>query len=171
MTTTFTDNVHMAGTTTIVDLDANASIANADIASNAAIAATKLEGQFGVTAELAESSTNVAAVTRLVHIVHGATGEIVDVEAAIMAAMTTDRTVTVDVHKSTGGGAFATVFTTAIALDDSTVVRTATGGTLDSTKTDLVAGDILEVIVTLGGTGGTLAQGLVATLTLREDPA
>lgn len=171
MTTTFTDNVHMAGTTTIVDLDANASIANADVSASAAIAATKLEHQFAVTEELAESSTNVAAVTRLCHVVRGATGEIVDVDAAIMAAMTTDRSITVDLQKSTGGGAFATVFTTAIALDDTTVVRTATGGTLDATKTDLVAGDILELIVTLGGSSGTLAQGLVATVTLREDPA
>ncbi len=167
--TTMNADLHINGALSSKTFNApDVSIANAAISATAAIAATKVESSFGVTAELAESSTNVAAVTKLVHIVRGVTGEIVGFEVAIMAAMTTDRTLTVDLQKSTAGGAFATVLSSAISLTDATVVRTATAGTINSA--DLVDGDILEMIVALGGSSGTFAQGLVGTVILREDP-
>ncbi len=65
--------------------------------------------------------------------------------------------VTVDLKKSTGAGAYATV------LNASTAVRTQVQGTITSAA--YVAGDIFEAVVTATAGGGTLPTGLSVRLT------
>lgn len=170
MTFTVQENAIFTGdSTTIRNLDAQGSIANADVSATAAIAASKLIHQFPVSVELAEASTNVAAITKLIHIVNGATGTVANFDVAINAAMTGDRTVSIDLQKSTGAGAFASVLSAAISLSSSTAAKTATAGTISSAS--VVATDIFQIVVTLGGSTGTIAQGLVATVFFTEDPS
>lgn len=171
--TTLDGNVYVAGALSANSFSPPAnSIGNAAIATGATgsyIAATKVQHQQSVNEELFGPAVAVTAVTKWVYIVRGATGTLVSVEAAIaVVASGADRTITVDVHKSTGAGAFATVLSGTIGFTNVTAVRTPVGGTISSTA--LVDGDILEVIVTVAGSAGNQATGLTCTLNIREDP-
>jgi len=86
------------------------SILNAAVGAAAAIAASKLEHQHAIHYNQA-GATNVAAETRLVHTVRGATGTTVAVEAVLETVPDDDRTVTVDVQKGSAGSEFATIQT------------------------------------------------------------
>ena len=108
--TTFNDDVHVNGTLTAARFNPPVnSVGAGAIQAAAGIEATKLEHQFPVSAELFAEGVTIAAVSsRVVHVVKGATGEVVAIEGVIFGAATGDRTVTVDLQKSTGGAAFAT---------------------------------------------------------------
>ena len=124
---------------------------------------------FVVGGELFGPAVAVTALTKWVHIVRGATGTVVSVEAAIAVVATgADRTITVDLHKSTGAGAFATILSATIGFTNASAVRTMVAGTI-STAT-LADGDILAVVVTVAGAGGNQATGLTVTVNLGEDP-
>lgn len=145
-------------------------IRNADVSASAAIAATKLEHQFGVSSELFGPAVTVAALTQLLHIVRGATGTVVGFEAVIsVIASDVSRTITVDLQKSTAGGAFATICSATVDFTTSTPVRVPVAATFSSTS--LVDGDILQAVVTVAGGSGTQATGLHCTLMLRETAA
>lgn len=117
--------------------------------------------------ELFGPSTTITALTKLLHIVRGATGTLVGAEAVIsVVASDASRTVTVDIQKSTGGAAFATVCTTTIDITSSTTVRVPVAAVFSSTA--LTDGDILQAVVTVAGGVGTQAQGLLLTLTFDE---
>lgn len=159
-------DMHIRGTLSAQTLAPPAGcITDAAVAASAAIDASKLIRHQSVDVELCPLGTNVAAINKLLHIARAA-GTLMGFEVAITGAMTGDRTVTIDLQRSTGGGAFATVLTATIGLTSATVVRTATAGTINTTA--VADGDIYQIVVTLGGSSGTLAQGLLATLHLEE---
>lgn len=109
----------------------------------------------------------VTALTKDVHIVRGASGTLLGVEAAIdVVATGGDRTITVDLHKSTGGGGFATVLSSTIGFNSGSSVRTAVAGVLSATS--LVDGDILRVVVSVAGAAGAQAQGLIVSVHFAE---
>jgi hypothetical protein len=161
--TVLSGDVHVSGTLSSGDLSPPAgSIDNTAIQAGAAgnyVAATKLEHQFALP-YTQDAGTPVAAATKDIHIVEGATGEVAWVKAAITGTIATgaDRTVTVDLQKSTGAGAFATVLTTTIVLDNASVLRTAEEAVVkvDGSE-DLVTGDILRVVITVAGAAGNQA--------------
>jgi hypothetical protein len=141
------------------------SIANAAIQADAEIDETKLQHRHA----LHYSATGtVVAATEYIHIMP-VDGALLSIEAAITEIIATgaDRTVNVDLQKSTGAGAFATVMTATIEFDNASVLRTAVAGVLASTA--LVAGDILKIVITVAGAAGNQALGLVVTVELRED--
>lgn len=119
--------------------------------------------------ELFASATTITALTKEVYVVKGANGTLLGFTAAIIGTIATgaDRTVTVDLHKSTGAAAFATVLSATIGFTNASVLRTAASGTFSSTS--LVAGDLLRVVVTVAGAAGNQALGLVCSLQLREE--
>lgn len=168
--TTIPNDLHVQGALSCQTFSPPASsITNAAIVANAAIAATKVVHRRGLDyCQLASGA--IAAETRELHIVYGATGTLIAFKAAITGTIATgaDRTVTVDLHKSTGAAAFATVLSATIGFTNASVLRTVVSGTINSTS--LVAGDILRIVVTVAGSAGNQALGLVATLTLDEDP-
>lgn len=148
-------------------------IKDADISAAANIAASKCESRDRI---VVSQAGNVATVTTYVYVVKSAAtiGAVVDdFRAAITETiMTGDRTVTFDLQKSTGAGAFATVLTAVISFANGDAVRTPKAATLAAGALNLVAGDILKVIVTYAaGTTGTVPQGAVAQLNIRELPA
>lgn len=161
---------HFADAVTFTDVTLpNGTVTNAMVASGAAIDASKVVHQFPVSRQLYSPTTTIAAATELLHIVRGATGTVVEVEAAVVTKATgTDRTVNVDIKKSTGGGAFATILTGTILFDDDSTNLTAVAGTISSAS--LVAGDLLQAVVTVAGSDANQALGLVVTLTIYETP-
>jgi len=144
-------------------------IKNNSIADDAAIEAKKIIRHQSIGVELYGPAVAVAALTKDLLIIRGATGTLMGVEAAICGTIATgaDRTVTVDLHKSTAAGAFATVVSGGtIGFTNASVLRTATAGVLSSSA--LVDGDILRAIVTVAGAAGNQAIGLILTVTWEE---
>jgi hypothetical protein len=116
-----------------------------------------------------KTGTAVVTQTELIHIAKFA-GLVTHVEAVIDAAITGDNTLSIDVKKSTGGAAFASILSATLTINNATTVRTAVAATIDATKDDYIAGDVFEVVITAAGTG-TQAQGIVVSVFFEENPA
>ena len=161
---------HFVGTVTMgaVTLPDSA-VTNAKVAAGAAIDASKVNHQFTVNVELCAPNAAITAKSTLLHIVRGATGVVVAAEAIITTvASGGDRTVTVDIQKATGGGAFATICSATIDITNGTTVRVPVSATINDD--DLEDGDSLQAVVTVAGVAGAQAQGLLLSLTLQETP-
>lgn len=164
----FNNDVHVNGALSCKSFNAPAgSITASDIQAAAGIEATKVIHQFALHVAQAPGTAIVAATT-LLHTLH-ADAELVAIEAMTPTPATgTDRTVSIDLQKGNMGGSFATVLTAPILLDDDTTARTPVVGAIASpTLTD---GDSLQVVVTVAGSNANQAQGLLVTVTLREEP-
>lgn len=157
------------GTVTVVTglVPPDGSITKQKIAPLAGIESSKVVHRFSQPAELFGPTTTIAALTKLLRIAKRG-GTNVSFQAATSVQATGDRSVTVDLQKSTGGGAFASILSAPLSIPQATAVRTAVNGTI-STPT-FVAGDIFQVVVALGGTTGTYPQGLLVTLDVDQDP-
>jgi len=90
----------------VVDLPAS-TIDEAALKPGALIPAAKVVARFAKDHRQA-AGADVAAKTELIHIAKYA-GIVASIEAAIDSAITGDNTVTVDLKKSSGGGAFASL--------------------------------------------------------------
>jgi hypothetical protein len=117
-----------------------------------------------------KDGVDVATETRIVHIANAA-GTLAAVKAVVnQAAAGGDKNFTIDVKKSSGGGAYASMLSAAITMNSGNTARVAVAGTPGATPT-YVAGDVLEIVITTGGSTGNQAQGLAVTLLLQENPA
>lgn len=137
------------------------------IAANAGVESTKLIHRFSESIELFGPSTTIAALTKLLRIARRG-GSLVSLQAATSVQATGDRSVTVDLQKSTGGGAFASVLSSPLSIPQATAVRTAVTGTISTPS--FVAGDIFQLVVALGGTTGSYPQGLIASCDVDQHP-
>lgn len=146
-------------------------ITKAMIKAGAGIEASKFVRHQSIDTELFVAGATVTALTKDIHIVRGAIGTMVGFQAAICGAIATgtDRTVTVDLQKSTGGAAFATVLSSTIGFTNASTLRTAVAAVFSATS--LVAGDILRIVITVAGSDAAQATGLVATLIYEEEYA
>lgn len=136
----------------------------------AGISALKLEHQFPLNAELFNATTPVSATSKTAHIVQGATGEVVSVQAFVTTPATgADRTANVDLQRSRAGGAFATILSSTVTFNNASAALTPATGLISSA--DLLRGDLLQYVVTVAGSTGSQAVGLSVTAFLREDPA
>lgn len=145
------------------------SIDNAALRSGQNFDASKFEQQYKLNYNQVPGTAVVAATSDL-GIVRGATGLVIGLSAALTGTAISggsDRTITIDLQKSTGGAAFATLLSGLLTLNASTVVRVAAAGSLIGSPT-LVAGDLLRVVVALTGSTGTQGQGLVVSASIRE---
>lgn len=131
------------------------------------ISADKFERKFSLHYQQAPGSAVVAATVDL-HIAR-ASGTVVAIEAAITGTIATgaDRTVTIDLLKSTGGAAFASILTAALVLDNTNVLRTLEAGTINTGT--FIDGDLLRLTVAVAGAAGNQADGLICTITVREN--
>jgi hypothetical protein len=143
-------------------------IVDADIEPTAAIGHAKVNHRF---AKSFSQAGTVVAATYYARIVRGATGTILGFRAALTETVATggDRTVTVDLHKSTGGGAFATVLSATIGFTSGSTLYTVGSGTINSPA--IQAGDILKIVITVAGAAGNQALGLIVDLDTTETPA
>jgi len=157
----------MAGETIASITFTGGGLRNDQIADGAAVAANKLVHQYTVTKELtADATTAMTAMTKWLHIVKGPTGTLQSFQAAIATLPTGNRTCTIDLQKSTAAGAFASILSSTILFNTTSSVRTISSAVISNTS--VVAGDILAVVVTLGGDTGTHALGVSCALTLQE---
>lgn len=83
-------------------------------------------------------------------------------------APTGDRSFTVDLQKSTGGGAFATILSAVITRNSSDTDRTTETATISNAA--LIAGDVLRVVVAYtAGTTGTVPLGVAAQIMVEQN--
>ena len=143
-------------------------LTNNGIAAGAAVAANKIVHQKTVSVELAEAATAIAAINKLICTTNS-TGTLRAIEGTIVVQATgADRTVTVDLHRSTGGGAFATALSTTVNITNSTTILVPTAGVI-STST-VAGGDVYKLVCTVAGSASAQAKGLVVTLIYDELP-
>lgn len=165
-------NTHVAGSLTCDSFTApDGSITNAAIKAGAAISASKLVHQFPITTELFGPAVSITALTKQLYIAYAA-GNVIDARASLVTVATgADRTVTVDIKKSTAAGAYATIMTSTIGFTNASVALTPVAGSVNATNGAYLATDILEVVVTVAGAAGAQAIGLILSLTLTEAAA
>jgi len=143
-------------------------VSDANVAGDAAIAATKIEQQYPIR-YTQDDGTDVAAAIVPVYTVRGVSATIVEVDVVcIDAPEGGDKEFTVDVGKCNAGSpAPATILTGVVEYDVDTPDCTVLEGTIDTAA--LAAGDTLVVTVAVSGSSGNQGQGLVVTVTIRED--
>ena len=144
-------------------------VSDINVASNASIAAGKV---IHVISKTYQQNTTAAVVAdnQYCHIIHGATCTVAGLSAAVDTVATgSDRTVTIDLQRSTAGGAFASILGTPLVLNNSNVARTPVTAAL--AVTTLVQNDLLKWVITVAGVLGNQAIGLVVDLTLYEAAA
>lgn len=143
----------------------NGSVNDASIANGAGIQAQKLihTEHCKLTQE---GGTDVVDADKMDYVARY-TGLVNSVKLAVeVAPAGGDLTVTVDVLKSTGGGAFASILTAPEVVDSSNTDLVFVNVAISDTS--IVAGDILKTTATVGGSTGTQAQGLVVDTVIFE---
>jgi hypothetical protein len=144
------------------------SITNAEIASSAAIGAGKVVQEFARDSRQANGA-DVASKTELIHTARAA-GTIGALKVALTTAPTGgNKKFTVDLQKSTGGGAFATVLSAVVDIDNTDTSLTVVSGTLAASA--YVSGDIFAIVWTASGTTGNQGQGAIAEVFFEESTA
>ncbi len=104
------------------------------------------------------SGSDVASKTELIHVASYA-GVLNGFKVGIDVSPTGgDKQFTVDLQKSTGGGAFASVLSAVVTIDSGKADRSVTLGTIAAAS--YAAGDIFRVVVTASGTTGSQGQGV-----------
>jgi hypothetical protein len=157
----FDGNVVCSGTFEFPD----ASITSAKIAASG-IATAKLVHRYMKGIEEDGLGAATAVSTKVVHIARAA-GTILALEAVMTTKPTGSDTVVVDVKRSTAGGAFATVLSSTITWSTASTVLVKQAATLNGALVDFIAGDLLEIVVTIP-VSNTTGKGLSVTLTLDE---
>lgn len=149
---------------TSLDIPAG-TIVNADVAAAAAVATTKLRHRNQLL--FADGSGTTAATgSRIIGIVEGTVGSIIEVRACAITANLSGATVAVDIHKNG-----STVLSGTIALNDTQADLAVVDGTSSISSAALARGDVLEVVLTATAGGGTLALGVAVQVTIDEDAA
>lgn len=137
-------------------------ISNADVDASADIAASKLIHNQTIDVELYGPTTTVAALTKLLHIAK-ASGTLQSFQGIVVTPATgADRTVSIDLKKSTGGGAMTTVLSASIQFTNGSSAFGYEAGTISSATYE--QGDVFEAVVTVAGAAGNQALGLLISL-------
>lgn len=141
-------------------------LTNSSIAPNADIDPVKMRHRHRAVVSQA-TGTAILAANETIAIARG-NGTLKSFRVVITGAVATggDRTVTVDLKKSTGAGAFATVLSGTVGFTNGSALLTVTAGTLSDTTVQ--AGDIFQVTVAVAGAAGNQAQGLCSALEWEE---
>lgn len=139
------------------------SVTDAAVLSNAGIDADKLEHRHRITYSQ-ESGTTSATEDKIIHVVHGTAGTVNAFEAGSVTLCTGAGTITVDLHKNG-----STILSAPITLDTGNTVYVTESGTISSAS--LSDGDVLEVVVVATAGGGSVGNGVFASVEIDEDAA
>ena len=139
----------------------NSTVTNNAITASAGISATKLQHQHRASYSQ-ESATTTVNETKVVHVVYGATGSIIDFKAATIVPCLSGAVIDVDLFVNG-----STVLSAEINLSDADSAYEVLAGTI--TSASLVAGDVVEIDIAITTGGGTMAKGVFASLTIHED--
>lgn len=145
------------------------SIRNEAIASDAAVAATKLQHQHCLSYQQA-GGTDVTDATHLLHIAAG-DGALAGLSVRPVTAPTGgDKAYTVDLQKAVDGSNSWTSLLNApieISVAQSSADHTLQQAILAASPA-YAAGDALRLVITTSGSTGSQGQGVLVTVTLRE---
>lgn len=145
-------------------------LTDSSIAGGANINGAKVQSTLHFGAPASQHGTIVAATTYVLGGagVRTANSTILYFSACIEEAIATgnDRTVSVDLQKSTGGGAYATILSSPIQFTNSSVLYASLSAML--TNNTVTTNDRLRVVVAVAGAAGAQAQGLSVDGGLRE---
>jgi len=143
-------------------------ISNAMIEAAAAISATKLEHRYN--AKYAQKAgTDVVSETMPVHTCRAAAVVTAIEVVPIVAPTGGDKQFTVNVRKGNAGGAFATILSAVVTIDQSDASRTVYTATINAPN--LAAGDTLDVVITASGATGSQGQGVLVNVHVEEQAA
>ncbi len=109
-----------------------------------------------------ETTTTAAAEQRVVHVVYGATANIITFKVGLVVANIGGATITVDLLKNG-----ASILAAAVVLDNTVTPYALVASTVTSPA--LIAGDVLTLTVTAAAGGGTIGKGTFIRLVVRED--
>lgn len=141
------------------------SVGDAHIDATDPLSTNKVTHQHAATYAQASGAV-VADATQLFYIAR-ATGTIAAMKVAIDTAPTGgDKAYTVDLKKSTGGGAFASILSAVVTVNSSSTSLSVVAGTL-STAT-YAASDIFEIVVDASGSTGTQGYGVCVLVEFEE---
>lgn len=144
------------------------SLTDAMVAASANVTQSKLEHRHVISYHQVGGTDVVSATIPLYLAYKGVT--VLGVEAMAIAAPTGgDKKFTIDVKKSTAGGAAATILTAVLDFASKTNL-TAYAATLSGTPT-MIATDMLEVVIAASGSTGSQGQGLVVNIYVAENGA
>ena len=136
---------------------------NKHVASDAAIAASKLQHQHrAVYAQ--ESATAAADEARVVHVVHGTTGVVKAIKAGCVVACLDNATIAVDLLKNG-----VSILTEEFDIDSGDAAYALVAGVIDTDTLEI--GDVLEIAVDGTVGAGTLGKGVFAYIDFYEDAA
>jgi hypothetical protein len=138
-------------------------IDNDAVQGNANIDYTKLQ-QKHVVRYSQKAGTAIVSETVPIHIAD-ATGELVSIEVVCITPPTTSDTVTVDLQAGNVSTAYASILTSVVTLDSSSITRTVYDSSFATP--DYAAGDSFEIVVTATGSS---AQGLLVVVTFAQNP-
>jgi hypothetical protein len=136
----------------------NGSVDDASVAVGAAIDEAKVNHRKQAIYTTG-AAVEAAAATQVVYCAYRSCTVLGVKGVAVTAAAGGDKKATIDVKKSTAGGAFASILTAAFDLPNGGTDLVPVDGTLSGTPT-LVADDLLEVVVTVSGSTGTQNEGV-----------
>lgn len=163
-------DVHVIGNLSSQTLEVPAgSVVNASVSPTANIDHDKTQDVvFG--RHVQASGADVAAATQIVHCVRGANGAtLLEVAVTLDTAPTGgNKQFTVDVQKGNSAGAFATVLSAVVTIDNTKANRTTYTGTI--TTSAFAQHDICRVVVTPSGSTGSQGQGVSVSCKFKELP-
>lgn len=144
-----------------------ASITSAAIAAAANISQSKLQHRRTAQVQV-DGGADVATVTKYLCRFHRSATllGLFATPDAVPAGGT--KAIVIDVKKSTGGGAWASILSATLTINSSSTARTPVTLSYSGSPT-FVEGDVLQVVITASGTGGTGVQGLLVDLVAAED--
>lgn len=145
------------------------SIGNNAVNAGDPLDADKVQHNRSLNVELAEGAAAIVAINKLLFVARSDCTILEFTGTIVVQATGGDRTVSIDLQKSTGGGAFATICTTPVQITNATTILVPVAAVLASAT--LVAGDLLRAVVTVAGAAGNQAKGLLINLSIDEDYA
>ena len=140
-------------------------VTNADVSASAAIASTKL-GHRNQLLFADGSAVTAATGSRIIGIVQGTAGSILEIRASAITANRSGAVVALDLHKNG-----STVLSGTFELNDTQADLAVVDGTSSISSSVLARGDVLEVVLTATIGGGTLALGGAVVVSIDEDAA
>ena len=158
------DDGQFRGAVTVLEALLNSGcVSNAQVATNAAIAASKLEHRHRAVYSQ-ESATAAVDGNYVVHVVKGATGTIQAFACGVVVACVGVATIDVDLLKNG-----VSILTAAVTIDNGDAAYAIVAGTIDTDT--LLVDDVLEVSIDETTGGGTQGKGVFAYVDIDEDAA
>lgn len=140
-----------------------------DFASDADVEVEYLEHEH-VAKYVQNEGSDVATQTQLIYTCKAASGGLIRKLFITPSTAPTggDKQFTVDVKKSTGGGAFATILSGVVTISSADTSRVQQDATSSVNTDTLVTGDILQIVITASGSTGSQGQGVLVEVVVDE---